>query len=347
MTAAEPALQPPPVAAIVRPRRESTSSWPLVDRLAYWLCWAVGIGLCVVAVGIVLFMFIKGISALRPNLFVESPSQGVLQEKHSGGFLDPLIGTFIVTAIGIAIALPVGVGIAVWLVEYGRPRWLMRTVESAIEMIAGIPSIVLALFGLLLFARSFFGLLSGSTSAGEVLGQSFFNAGIVMSVLALPLIVVATREALLQLPARTREASFALGKTRATTVRRVLLPSIRPGVASGAVLGMGRIIGDTAIILILLGTLKLEGAGGAPLLSTLRGTGSTLTYYIYYYAPTGDGNSPKKAYAAGFVLLMIVLGLNALVTRLTLRGSGERAAVRGIFVRAWPWSGGRPWGGGR
>ncbi|HXA54546.1 MAG TPA: ABC transporter permease subunit [Solirubrobacteraceae bacterium] len=308
--------QPAPP-AIVRPRRESTASWPLIDRLAYGLCWAVGIGLCVVAVGIVVFMFIKGISALRLSLFVESPSQGVLREKHSGGFLDPLIGTFIVTAIGIAIALPAGVGIAVWLVEYGRPRWLMRTVESAIEMIAGIPSIVLALFGLLLFARPLFALLSGSTSTGGVLGQSFFNAGIVMAVLALPLIVGATREALLQLPARTREASFALGKTRATTTRRVLLPSIRPGIASGTVLGMGRIIGDTAIILILLGTLKLEGTGGAPLLSTLRGTGSTLTYYIYYYAPTGDGNSPQKAYAAGFVLLMMVLALNALVTRLS------------------------------
>jgi phosphate transport system permease protein len=130
-------------------------------------------------------------------------------------------------------------------------------------------------------------------------------------------VVVATREALLQLPGRTREASYALGKTRATTIRRVLLPSARPGIASGAVLGMGRIIGDTAVILILLNTLKLEGASGAPVLSTLRGTGSTLASYIYYYAPTGDGNSPQKAYAAGFVLLMIVLGLNALVTRLS------------------------------
>ena len=92
-----------------------------MDRLAYWLCWAVGIGLCVVAAGIVLFMFIKGISALRPSLFVESPSTGALQEKHSGGFLDPLIGTFILTAIGIGIAAPAGVGIAVWLVEYATP----------------------------------------------------------------------------------------------------------------------------------------------------------------------------------------------------------------------------------
>jgi phosphate transport system permease protein len=342
MATAPPALTPPN-AAIVRPRRESTASWPLVDRLAHGLCWAVGIGLCAIAVGIVLFMFIKGIAALRLNLFVESPSPGVLSEKHSGGFLDPIVGTFIVTAIGIAIALPVGAGIAVWLVEYARPRWLVRAVESALETIAGIPSIVLALFGLLLFARSFFAFLSVSTNGGGVTGQSFLNAGIIMSVLALPLIVVATREALLQLPAQMREASYALGKTRTTTTRRVLLPSIRPGVAAGAVLGMGRIIGDTAIIVILLNTLKLEGAGGAPVLSTLRGTGSTLSSYIYYYAPTGDGNSPQKAYAAGFVLLMIVLGLNALVTRLTLRGSGERAAARGVMLRAlawerWPWS---------
>jgi phosphate transport system permease protein len=311
-----PAAQPP-VSAIVRPRRESTTSWPLIDRLAYGLCWVVGIGLCVIAVGIVLFMFVKGISALRLSLFVESPSPGVLSEKHSGGFLDPLVGTFIVTAIGIAIALPLGVGIAVWMVEYARPRWLARAVESAIETIAGIPSIVLAIFGLLLFARPLFAFLSASASNGTVGGQSFLNAGIVMSVLALPLVVVATREALLQLPARMREASYALGKTRATTIRRVLLPSARPGIASGGVLGMGRIIGDTAIIVILLNTLKLEGAGGAPVLSTLRGTGSTLASYIYYYAPTGDGNSPQKAYAAGFVLLMIVLGLNALVTRLS------------------------------
>jgi phosphate transport system permease protein len=138
-------------------------------------------------------------------------------------------------------------------------------------------------------------------------------------VLALPLVVGATREGLTQIPPRMREASFALGKTRATTLRRVLLPSIRPAIASGSVLGMGRIIGDTAIITFLLGgtALRLEGVGGTPLLGTLRGTGSTLTSYVYYNSPAGDGNAPQKAYAAAFVLLMIVLALNALVTRLS------------------------------
>ncbi len=315
MATVEPAAQPAP--AIVRPRREATSSWPLADRLAYWLCWATGIGLCAIALAIVLYMLVKGISQLRLGLFLESPAPS-LHQSQSGGFSDPIVGTLIVTAIGIAIAAPAGVALATWLTEYARPRWLARAVESGVEMIAGVPSVVLALFGLLIFARGFFAFLSGSASNGSVTGQSFLVAGIVMAVLALPLVVGATREALTQLPPRLREASYALGKTRATTVRRVLLPAIRPGIASGTVLGMGRIIGDTAIITILLGaSLTNEGAGGAPLLSTLRGTGSTLTSYIYNNSPAGEGNAPQKAYAAAFVLLMIVLALNALVTRLS------------------------------
>ncbi|HTW40886.1 MAG TPA: phosphate ABC transporter permease PstA [Solirubrobacteraceae bacterium] len=302
---------------IARPPRESHASWPLADRLCHALCWATGIGLCLVTAWIVLYMLVKGISALNLKLFVESPAPS-LRERESGGFLDPLIGTFIITAIGMAFAAPAGVGIATWLTEYARPRWLARAVESGIETLAGVPSIVLALFGLLVFARGFFSFLSGSTNGGAVSGKSFLAAGLLMSVLALPLIVGTTREALTQLPSRMREASFALGKTRATTIRRVLLPSIRPGIASGVVLGMGRIIGDTAIIVVVLGASpKLQGAGGAPLLSTLRGSGSTLTSYVYGFSPAGEGNSPQKAYAAAFVLLMIVLALNGVVTRLS------------------------------
>lgn len=328
----------PASATIVRPPRHSTASWPLADRLAYALCWVTGIALCLIAVGIVLYMLVKGISELHWKLFFEAPSPS-LHQSQAGGFSDPLIGTFIVTGIGIAIAGPLGVGVAAWLVEYGQPRWLARAVDSAIEVLAGVPSIVLALFGLLLFARGFFAFLSGSTSGGSVSGKSFLAAGILMAMLALPLVVGATREALTQLPARHREASFALGKTRATTIRRVLLPSIRPGVATGIVLGMGRIIGDTAIIVVVLGsTLKNQGAGGAPVLGTLRGVGSTLTSYVYNNSPAGEGNAPQKAYAAAFVLLVIVLLLNALVTRLT-RGR-EHYRPRWSFLRlAWtPWT---------
>ena len=92
-----------------------------------------------------------------------------------------------------------------------------------------------------------------------------------------------------------REASYALGKAKSTTIRKVLLPSIRPQYRGGVTLGMGRIIGDTAIVVILLGaTLHLEGAGGAPGLSTLRGTGGTLTSYVKYYSPAGEGNRPRR-----------------------------------------------------
>jgi phosphate transport system permease protein len=305
----------PSVSATLLAPRERTSSWPLVDRLCYAVCWATGIGLCLIALAIVLFMFIKCISYLRPELLLTSPAPS-LHQSQSGGFSDPIIGTFIVTAIGTLIAAPTGVAIASWLSEYGRPVWLARAVESAIEMLAGVPSIVLAIFGLLILSQGFLGFLSQGAAQGS-LGESFFNAGIVMSLLALPLVVGATREGLAQLPERLREASYALGKTRSTTSWHVLLPAIRPNIASGIVLGMGRIIGDTAIVTILLGaTLKNEAVNHIPIIGLLRGTGSTLTSYVYNNSPAGEGNAHEKAYAAAFVLLLIVLGLNALVTRL-------------------------------
>ncbi len=314
--------QGPPTAAL-RPPRERISTWPALDRFFYRLCWATGIGLCLIAIWIVMYMFVKGIAYLRPQLLFTSPAPS-LSQTQNGGFSDPLVGTLVVTAIGTVIAAPLGVGMATWLTEYGRPPALARAVESAVEMLAGVPSVVLALFGLLIFSQGFLRFLSQGAARGS-LGQSFLAAGITMSLIALPLVVGATREALEQLPNRTREASYALGKTRWTTSRWVLLPAIKPSIASGIVLGMGRIIGDTAIITILLGGAAQlnEPVGHAPVLSLLRGTGSTLTSYVYYNSPAGEGNAHEKAYAAAFVLLVIVLGLNAVVTRLTNPGSGR------------------------
>ncbi|HEY3759604.1 MAG TPA: ABC transporter permease subunit [Solirubrobacteraceae bacterium] len=297
--------------------RDSIGSWPLTDRIAYGLCWAAGLALCAIAAWIVLYMAVKGISYLKPSLLVQSPV-GSPNQSGSGGFLDPIEGTFIVTAIGIVVAAPLGVAVAVWLSEFGRPAGLARAVESGVETIAGTPSVVLAIFGLLVFSKSFLAFLSQTSAGGSVFGRSFLTAGLIMALLAIPLIVGSTREALAQVPAHVREASYALGKTKATTIRRVLLPSVRPSIASGITLGMGRIIGDTAIIVILLGaSLRLEGAGGTPVLSILRGTGSTLTSYVKENSPAGEGNAPQKAYAAAFVLLVIVIVLNAVVARLS------------------------------
>jgi phosphate transport system permease protein len=298
----------------------------------------VGIGLCLVTAAIVLFMLVKGVSYLSPQLLLEAPSASPSQSA-SGGFLDPIEGTLLLTAIGIAIAAPLGVIVGTWMSEYQRPAALARAVESSVEMISGAPSVLLALFGLVVFARPALAFMSQTSAGGSVFGKSFLTAGAMMSLIALPLVVIATREGLTQLPAHMREASYALGKTKATTIRRVLLPSIRPSIASGVTLGIGRIVGDTAIVVVLLGAgLRIEGAGGAPVLSSLRGTGGTLTSYVRYNSPAGEGNAHEKAYAAAFVLLIMVLALNVIVMRLGSDRPG-RARSRRLWAWALAWTG--------
>ena len=312
----------------VAPRRptraaDSSSSWPLIDRIGLALCWGAGILLCLIAAAIVIYMFVRGTQYLSLDLITSRPQAGASQAQ-SGGFLDPLEGTVILTVMDAALAAPLGVATAVWLTEYGRPFWLARAVESGVEIVAGTPSIVLAIFGLIIFSNQALGFLSFTAQGGAVFGRSFFAAAAMMALIALPLVVGATREALQAVPGHVREASYALGKTKAATIRRVLLPAARPGIATGTALGMGRIAGDTAIVVILLGaSLQLQGAGGAPILDTLRGTGSTLTSYVYNNSPAGEGNAQQKAYAAAFVLLVVVIALNFVVD---LLGRGHKGA---------------------
>jgi phosphate transport system permease protein len=319
------AAQPGTLALPVRRRpRESMRSWRRGDRIGLVLCWAAGAGLCLVAGAIVIYMLVRGLQYLTPNLLLSHP-QPDLDQSKTGGFLDPLLGTLLLTVVGIALAVPLGVAIAVWLTEYGRPAGLARAVESGVEVVAGTPSIVLAIFGLVVFQQHVFGFLSFTAQGDAVFGRSFFTAGAMMALIALPLIVGTTREALNSIPGHVREASYALGKTKIATIRRVLLPGARSGIATGATLGMGRIAGDTAIVVILLGaSLQLQPEGGTPILRTLRGTGSTLTSYVYNNSPAGEGNAPQKAYAAAFVLLVIAVILNFGVDLLAKKRGGRR-----------------------
>jgi phosphate transport system permease protein len=180
---------------------------------------------------------------------------------------------------------------------------------------------VLAIFGLAVFTQTGLGFLSFTDTSGAVFGRSFFTSGAIMSLLALPLVVGAVRESLQSIPNSVREASYALGKSRSTTIRRILLPMAKPGVVTGSALGVGRIVGDTAIVLILLGgsiSMSVEQYWEPQnWIEALRGTGSTLTTYTYGASPAGEGNSPDKAFAAAFVLMMIVLAINAAVSRAT------------------------------
>jgi phosphate transport system permease protein len=316
MSAFTPYPQAGPDPTSRRGRQSSPWSWRWGDRLVLLLAWMAGLGLCLVSAGIVIYMGYRGIQYLRPGLLFTRPSVSTSQSE-SGGFLDPLIGTVLLTVIGILLAGPLAVISAIWIVEYGRPSWLARVVESSIEIVAGTPDIVLALFGLSIFQLGLFAPLSFRAEGGGVYGRSFIAAGAMMSLIALPPLFAATREGLQSVPAHMREAAFALGKTRITTIRRVLLPSVRSNIATGVTLGVSRIIGDTAIVLLLLGeTLHIEAQGSVPGLSLLRGTGSALTSYVYDNSPAGEGAAPQKAYAAAFVLLLLVLGLNLLVDRI-------------------------------
>jgi phosphate transport system permease protein len=332
--ASEPALA---AATPRRGRRSSLRTWRWSDRLVLIAAWAAGLSLCAVTAAIVLYMGYRGVQYLRPSLILSRPqvSQG---QAGSGGFLDPLIGTALLTVIGIAIAAPLAICCALWIVEYGQGgrarQSLTRVVESSIEVVAGTPDIVIALFGLAIFQLHLLSFVSFVGEGGGVYGRSFLAAGAMMSLIALPPLFVATRDGLLAVPIHMREAAYALGKTRIATIRRVLLPSVRSNIATGVTLGVSRIIADTAIVIVLLGDeLRLAPHGGAPALGLLRGTGSTLTSYVFDNSPAGEGDAPQKAYAAAVVLMLFVLLLNLTVERIArahARSSGA-VAVTGIL----------------
>ena len=297
---------------------DSVASWPLRDRVGYFAAWAAGLALILIAAAILIYMAYRGAQYFDLGLLTQSPT-AELDQSRSGGFKDPIYGTALLLVMSTMIAAPLGVTIAVWLTEYGRPYHLARAVESAVEVVAGTPSIVLAMFGLVFFQQQWLGFLTFDAEGGAVLGRSFIAAAAMMSLIALPLVVGGTREALNAIPGHVREASYALGKTKAATIRRVLLPAARPGIGTGTALGMGRVAGDTAIVVVLLGaTLQIQ-KGSEGVFGLFRGTGSTLTSYVYYNSPAGEGLSPEKAYFAAFVLLLVVIALNFAVTSIARR----------------------------
>ncbi len=212
---------------------------------------------------------------------------------------------------------------------------MARVVESSIEIVAGTPDILIAFFGLAIFQLPSSRSPRSSTKAAPSPARSFLAAGAMMSLIALPPLFVATRDGLQAVPAHMREAAFALGKTRIATIRRVLLPGVRPNIATGVTLGISRIIADTAIVIVLLGDeLRIEPRRRGPRpRNVLRGTGSTLTSYVFENSPAGEAAAPQKAYAAAVLLLLFVVLLNLAVERFAradARSSGFAAAAEGI-----------------
>lgn len=241
------------------------------------------VGALIALIGYILVM---GIPNLSPSLFEwEYNSVNV-------SMMPAIINTVFMTALALVIAVPLGVFSAIYLVEYAkRGSKLVSVVRITAETLSGIPSIVYGLFGylMLVIACGF--------------KYSILSGGLTLSIMILPVIMRTTEEALKAVPDSFREGSFALGAGRLRTVFRIVLPSAVPGILSGVILGMGRVVGETAALMYTAGT-----AANHP--ETLMTSVRTLS--VHMYVLSGEGLHIDQAYATAAVLLAVVAGINAL-----------------------------------
>lgn len=285
--------------------------------------------ICVASVCLLILLIVAwyGLRVVTPAFLITEPNASAIN-TDAGGILTPLIGTVLLTLIGIAIAYPFSVATAVYLNFYAKKGVLRTTIQTAIDILAGVPTIVIGLFALAVFSQPFLSFLSTPVdgSGTRAYGKSFLVSGIAMAVMILPFVIKAVDEAIKTVPQSYIEGSLALGASKWHTIAKVVLLSARQGITTGVILGMGRIIGDTAIVWLTLGgTLRMTGIQPWYLPenwgSTLRNTGSTLTTYIYFTSPAGEGNNYTVAFGAACVLIFMILLLNLIIAAL---GSARR-----------------------
>ena len=294
-----------------------------------WLACSLTMAGCI---SIIIFLFIRGSAQMNPEFIFCAPIPSLNQDM-SGGISTPIIGTILLTLIATVIAVPWAVGTAVYLSEYAGNRSGVRVFRLAIDVLSGVPTIVIAIFGLAIFSLPQMSFLSsvveGVEGVNRAFGRSFLVAGATMAVMILPFVIRVCEEALYAVPLNYRESALAVGASRWQSISTVVLPAARNGIISGVILGMGRIIGDTAIVWLTLGgTLRMTGLQPwwqpNHWLSTLQNTGSTLTSYIYFASPAGEGNMPEKAFGAALVLIIIIIFLNIAVDLLGNMGNKIR-----------------------
>ena len=261
-----------------------------------------------------------GAGKLSLDFLVSEPSASAI-DIEGWGILTPLIGTVLLTLLGMLAALPFSAATAVYIRFYAKPGLFLTLVETAIDILAGVPTAVIALFSLTVFVLPQFGFLStlietDGGGPGMAYGRSFLVCAVTMAIMVLPFVTKSMIASLRAVPAGYIDGAFALGAGKWRVVTRIALRCARPGFVTGTVLGMGRIVGDTAIVWFALGcTLRMTGLQPWYMpenwISTLRNTGTTLTGYIYYTSPAGEGNSFETAFGASFVLICVIVLLNA------------------------------------
>ena len=235
---------------------------------------------------IVGYILLKGIPFLRPELFSWT------YNSENVSMLPALLNTILMAILALLIALPIGIGASVYLTEYaksGNP--LVTVVRLATETLSGIPSVIYGLFGALFFVKFL------------NLGLSIIAGAATLSIMILPLIMRTTEEALLSVEDGYREGSFALGAGKLRTFFQVVLPSALPGIFSGVVLALGRVIGESAALIFTAGTV-------AEVAKSLTSSGRTLAVHMYLIS--GEGIYVNQTYATAVILLILVIVMNLL-----------------------------------
>ncbi len=254
----------------------------LLLALIVLLCAAV---CCAVIVFLIGYILVKGIPNLTPSLFAWQ------YNSENVSMMPAILNTLIYTAVSLLMAVPAGVFAAVYLAEYARRgNVFVRLIRTTAQTLSGIPSIVYGLFGYLMFCVYF------------KLGYSMLAGTLTLAVMILPLIMRTTEEALCAVPDSYREASYGLGAGKLRTVFKVILPSAMPGILSGVILGIGRIVGETAALIYTAGTV-------AGVVTKFTDSGRTLS--VHMYALLSEGLYMDEAYATAVILLLAVIIINA------------------------------------
>lgn len=252
---------------------------------------------CAVTVFLIGYILVKGIPNLTPSLFAWQ------YNSENVSMMPAILNTLIYTTVSLLMAVPAGVFAAVYLAEYARRgNVFVRLIRTTAQTLSGIPSIVYGLFGYLMFCVYF------------KLGYSMLAGTLTLAVMILPLIMRTTEEALCAVPDSYREASYGLGAGKLRTVFKVILPSAMPGILSGVILGIGRIVGETAALIYTAGTV-------AGVVTKFTDSGRTLS--VHMYALLSEGLYMEEAYATAVILLLAVIIINAvsgfIASRITRR----------------------------
>jgi phosphate transport system permease protein len=274
-----------------------------VQRLFRLLFLATTVLLVLPVIGILVVLAIRGAPALSLDFFLTEPSN----RGRSGGILPALVGTVWLTLGALLVALPLGVAAAVYLSEYARESWLTRSINVAIVNLAGVPSIVHALFGVGAFVHFLH------------FGNSILAASCTLAVMTLPVVIVATRESLQAVPKSFRDACWCLGASRWQTIWRVVLPNSGSGILTGVILCVSRAVGETAPIMFTGAAVYLTNMPRSALDQTMA-----LSLHLYTVSTQINGVPEHLPFAVALTLIGVVLVMNAFAIWMRMRLRGRK-----------------------